>query len=153
MIRNEQEYREASERLEAERSRLEKHRKHLIESGLKKSELKRAMDPLVSFHEQLREEVQHYENLKRGKFPNLQNLKGLGVLLVSLRIASGMSQRDLAAKLEVHESQVSRDERNEYHGITVERAIKILEALGVRLQTTVVEAPLGVEAVEALGLP
>jgi ribosome-binding protein aMBF1 (putative translation factor) len=149
MIRNEQEYREASERLEAERTRLEKHRQHLVESGLKKSELKRAMDPLISFHEQLREEVEHYENLKRGKFPNLQNLKGLGVLLVSLRIASGMSQRDLAAKLQVHESQVSRDERNEYHGITVERAIKILEALGVRLQTTVVEAPLGVETVEA----
>jgi hypothetical protein len=144
MIRSEQEYKEASERLEAERTRLQQHRQHLIESGLKKSELKRAMAPLISFHEQLREEVEHYENLKRGKFPNLQNLRGLGVLLVSLRIASGMSQRDLAAKLEVHESQVSRDERNEYHGVTVERAIKILEALGVRLQTTVVEAPLGV---------
>ncbi len=148
MIRNEQEYKEASERLEAERARLEQHREHLVASGLKKSELKRAMDPLISFHEQLREEVEHYENLKRGKFPNLQNLKGLGVLLVSLRIARGMSQRELAAKLEVHESQVSRDERNEYHGITVERAIKILEALGVKLQTTVVEAPLGVEVSE-----
>ncbi|MEI7462610.1 MAG: helix-turn-helix transcriptional regulator [Pirellula sp.] len=145
MIRNEQEYKEASERLEAENARLKQHREHLIASGLKKAELKRAMDPLISFHEQLREEVEHYENLKRGKFPSLQNLKGLGVLLVSLRIAQGMSQRELAAKLEVHESQVSRDERNEYHGITLERAIKILEALGVKLHTTVVEAPLGVE--------
>ena len=53
-----------------------------------------------------------------------------------------------AAKLGVHESQVSRDERNEYHGITVERAIKILDTLGVKLQTSVVEAPLGVEADE-----
>ncbi|MEQ1902613.1 MAG: helix-turn-helix transcriptional regulator [Pirellulaceae bacterium] len=148
MIRNEQEYQEASKRLEAERARLEQHREHLINSGLKKSEIKRVMDPLVSFHEQLREEVEHYENLKRGKFPNLQNLKGLGVLLVSLRIARGMSQRELATKLEVHESQVSRDERNEYHGITVDRAIKILDALGVKLQTSVVEAPLGMEADE-----
>lgn len=145
MIRNEQEYQEASKRLEAERVRLDLHREQLSKSGLKKSELKRVMDPLTSFHEQLREEVKHYENLKRGKFPNLQNLKGLGVLLVSLRIARGMSQRELAAKLEVHESQVSRDERNEYHGITVDRAIKILDALGVKLQTSVVEAPLGVE--------
>ena len=87
MIRNEQEYQEASMRLEAERARLDQHRKQLSQSGLKKAELKRVMDPLVSFHEQLREEVEHYENLKRGKFPNLQNLKGLGVLLVSLRIA------------------------------------------------------------------
>jgi hypothetical protein len=31
------------------------------------------------------------------------------------------------------ESQVSRDERNEYHGITVERVSRILDALGVQL--------------------
>lgn len=148
MIRNEQEYQEASQRLEAERARLDQHREHLASSGLKKQELKRAMEPLISFHEQLHEEVEHYENLKRGKFPNLQNLKGLGVLLVSLRIARGMSQRELAAKLDVHESQVSRDERNEYHGITVDRAVKTLDALGVKLQTSVVDAPLGIEADE-----
>lgn len=148
MIRNEQEYLEASRRLEAERVRLDQHRAHLAKSGLKKSELKRVMDPLIAFHDQLREEVEHYENLKRGKFPSLQNLKGLGGLLVSLRIARGMSQRELATKLEVHESQVSRDERNEYHGITVERAIRILDSLGVKLQTSVVEAPLGVEPQE-----
>ena len=33
----------------------------------------------------------------------------------------------------VHESQVSRDERNEYHGITVDRASRILDALHVHL--------------------
>lgn len=148
MIRNEQEYREAVNRLTDEKKRLDQHRKRLLDGGMQAGGVKRVMDPLISFHAQLREEVEYYENLKRGKFPNLQNLKGLGVLLVSLRIARGMSQRELAAKLEVHESQVSRDERNEYHGITVERAIKILEALGVQLQTTVIEAPLGVEASE-----
>jgi hypothetical protein len=35
----------------------------------------------------------------------------------------------------VHESQVSRDERNEYHGVTVERASRILDAMGVRLRS------------------
>ncbi|HBJ33212.1 MAG TPA: transcriptional regulator [Planctomycetaceae bacterium] len=146
MIRNEQEYREAVARLAAEKKRFDEHRQRLIDDGVKAAGVERVMAPLISFHEQLREEVEHYENLKRRKFPNLQNLKGLGVLLVSLRIASGMSQRELAAKLEVHESQVSRDERNEYHGVTVDRAIKILDALGLKLQTSVVEAPLGTEA-------
>lgn len=47
------------------------------------------------------------------------------------------SQRDLAARLGVHESQVSRDERNEYHGITLERAGRVLDALKVKLQTEV----------------
>ena len=70
--------------------------------------------------------------------PNeLENLRGLGHLLISLRIAQGISQRELAKRLDVHESQVSRDERNEYFGNTLERAIKISDALSVRLHTTV----------------
>ena len=36
---------------------------------------------------------------------------------------------------DVNESQVSRDERNEYHGITVDRASRILDALGVSLKS------------------
>jgi len=35
-------------------------------------------------------------------------------MLAALRIARGVSQRDLAGRLGVHESQVSRDKRNEY---------------------------------------
>jgi hypothetical protein len=37
----------------------------------------------------------------------------------------------------MHESQVSRDERNEYFGIALERAVKVLDALNVRFQTKV----------------
>jgi ribosome-binding protein aMBF1 (putative translation factor) len=92
---------------------------------------------MESFHLQLQEEVESYERLKRGEFEELKNLRGLGHLLISLRIAKGISQRDLAARLGVHESQVSRDERNEYHGITLERAGRILDALKVTLHTKV----------------
>ena len=48
-----------------------------------------------------------------------------------------ISQRELAKRLNVHESQVSRDERNEYFGVSVERAVKVLDALGVRLRTRI----------------
>ena len=146
MIRNEQEYREAVERLAAEKSRLEEHRRRLIDADLNKEEVKRVMDPMLSFHEQLKEEVAHYERLKRGNFQELENLEGLGQLLVSLRIAQNISQRELAKRLDVHETSVSRDERNEYHGITLERAIKILKALDVRLETRVVAAPVSRES-------
>ena len=91
---------------------------------------------------QLKEEVESYERLKRSEFGELKNLRGLGHLLVSLRISRGMSQRDLAKKLEVHESQISRDERNEYHGVSIDRANKVLEALGVQLSTTVELEPI-----------
>jgi ribosome-binding protein aMBF1 (putative translation factor) len=142
MIRNEREYQEAVERLKAEQQRLDKHRASLVAEGLDEPAVKNLMDPMESFHLQLKEEVEGYERLKRGEFAELTNLRGLGHLLVSLRIARGMSQRELANLLEVHESQVSRDERNEYHGISIERATKILEALGVQLRTHIELQPL-----------
>jgi ribosome-binding protein aMBF1 (putative translation factor) len=142
MIRNETEYKEAVARLAEERKRLGEHRERLRETALTEEEIKRVIDPMESFHLQLKEEVESYERLKRGEFDELENLRGLGHLLIALRIAKGISQRELAKRLDVHESQVSRDERNEYFGMTLERAVKILEALKVRLTTTVEAEPL-----------
>lgn len=135
MIRNESEYQEARRRLQEESARLKDHKVHLERMGLSPSEVKRAIDPLHSFHDQLAEEVESYERLLRGDIAKIMNLHGLGHALVALRIAFGLTQRELASRLEVHESQVSRDERNEYHNITVERASRILDALGVRMQS------------------
>src|SRR5437867_13173231 len=126
MIRSEAEYQEAVRRLEAEHARLQTEAERLAAQGLSSDEVKRATEPLRSFHEQLAEEVESYERLKRGDLGEISNLHGLGRLLVGARIALGWSQRELADALGVHESQVSRDERNEYGGITVERASRIL---------------------------
>jgi len=137
MIRSDQEYQVAVEKLKSEEQTLKAHQKQLSEEGLTAAQIKRAMDPLRSFAMQLREEVEYYENLRRGVFPELSNFSGLGQLLVALRIAKGMSQTDLAEALGVNKSAVSRDEKNEYHGVTVERAHRVLEALGVNLVTQV----------------
>ncbi len=131
MIKNDREYARAVERVSAEKARLTQHRKRLREHGLTGARLKRALDPLRTVHLQLVEEVETYERLKRGEFGEVEGLGGLGRQLVALRIAQGLSQRALADRLGVHESQVSRDERNDYHGITVDRAARVLEALGI----------------------
>jgi ribosome-binding protein aMBF1 (putative translation factor) len=141
MIRSESEYQEAVKRLSEEQKRLVEHRARLKETGLTDEEIKRVIDPMESFYLQFKEEVDSYERLKRGEFEELDNLRGLGHLLIALRIAQGVSQRELAKRLEVHESQVSRDERNEYFGVTLERAGRILEALNVRLRTRVEVEP------------
>ena len=137
MIRTEQEYQEARARLAEEKKRIAAQKAALKQLGLKSDEIKRALDPSQSFHAQLEEEVESYERLKRGEFDEILNLDGIGQLLVSLRIARGLTQRELAERLGVHESQVSRDERNEYHGVTLERATRILNALGVELHSRV----------------
>ena len=137
MIRNEAEYQEAVERVKDEAQRIRQQEKQLKEMDLGKEEIKRVLDPVRSFHEQLKEEVQSYERLKRGEFEEVRNFEGMGRLFVALRISQGITQRELAERLGVHESQVSRDERNEYHGITLERAGRLLDALGADTRTAV----------------
>lgn len=135
MIRTEKEYRVAVERLRHEREFIEAEEAKLRESGLKPSELQNVLEPMRTFHQELVEEIQLYERLRNGDMEPVVavwrgGLRYVGALLIYLRIARGITQRDLAAKLGVDESSVSRDEHNEYHGVRVERATKILEALG-----------------------
>lgn len=135
MIRNDPEYGKAVQRIMDEEKRIEAHRNALTKEGLTSEQIKRALDPILSFHFQLKEEVESYERLKRGDLGELSNLHGLGITLIGLRIALGLSQREFAKRLGVGETQVSRDERNEYHGITVDRATQILDALGVTMHS------------------
>jgi DNA-binding Xre family transcriptional regulator len=141
MIRSEREYQEALHRFTRDEQFLEAEREALLARGLAPEEIEKALEPAVSFHLQLRDELDWYERVQRGDFDALQNLVGLGQLLIALRISKGITQKELAERLGVSEAQVSRDERNEYHGITVERASRILTALGARLTTQVVQEP------------
>lgn len=142
MIRNETEYQQALGRIDAERQRFAAHAEAWKLQGFTDEQIVRLKEPLESFHLQLVEEVESYERLKRGQFAEFENLQGLGQVLIGVRIARGMTQRQLARKLGVDESMVSRDERNEYHGVTVERAMKVLDALGGRLMTRVEVEPI-----------
>lgn len=141
MICSEAEYHEAVERLKVESARHQDHEVELNRMGLDHDEVARAMGPLRSLALQLQEEVESYERARRWDLGEIGNLHGLGRTLVALRIALGLTQQQLAHCLGVDESQVVRDERNEYHGITVERVSRILDALGVTL-TSVFQSPL-----------
>jgi len=137
MIRTESEYKEAVKRLQNDRTVIQKQKQELLKLNLKPEEIKRAMDPTLSFHEQLKEEVEWYERVKRGDFGILSSLRKIGRLLIALRISSGLTQKELAKLLSVPEPQISRDERNEYHGISVERAARILDIFRAHTETRV----------------
>src|SRR5580765_7556944 len=104
MIRTESDYRTAVKTLALEKKRFPLHEEHFRKQGLTRAEVKKAMEPLRTFHAKLVEEVEFYERLKRGELYDLENLHGLGQLLVSLRIARGLSQRELAKRLGVDEA-------------------------------------------------
>jgi ribosome-binding protein aMBF1 (putative translation factor) len=142
VIRNEREYKEALSRLEKDREVMEAQRQALVERELSEEEVQRALGPMLSFHAQLEEEIEWYERVRRREFTVSHDVRDIGRTLVALRIANGLSQRELAERLEVSEAQVSRDERNEYHGITIERAQRVLEAMGESLRIQVEDKPL-----------
>lgn len=137
MIKTEKEYLESKKRLEKEFESIEEHQSKMREAGMTDDQIRLATDPLLSFAFQLKEEVEEYEKLKSGRFDVLENLNGIGRMLVALRVFKGIKQKDLAKKLGVTEAQVSRDERNEYYGASVDKIQKVLTALDVTLKSEI----------------
>ena len=133
MIRNETEYQATQALLVEQQAGLSGYKARLESSGATEEEIQRSLEPTESFHRQLKEDVDSYERLERGGGGAPANRNGLGQLLISLRVSQGLTQRELANRISVEESRVSRDERNEYFGITLDRATKILEALNVKI--------------------
>lgn len=60
--------------------------------------------------ETLQEEIKEYERLQRSKKPRLKldQVKELPQTLIRARISSGLSQRELAARLGLTEQQIHR---------------------------------------------
>jgi ribosome-binding protein aMBF1 (putative translation factor) len=142
VIRSEKEYRDALEWLGQDEEVLALQKEKLEGLGLSEEEVRWALEPMLSFRAQLEEEVEWYERVRRRDFGIIRDLSAVGTLLIALRLANGLSQRELADKLGVSEAQVSRDERNEYHGITVDRAQKVLDAMNETLTSRVEDKPL-----------
>lgn len=134
MIRSDAEYHDARNTIARIRQNIDDAREELAAEGLTHQQIEEEVNPLEIICAQLREKVEGYDRARAGQFETLTSLNHVGRLLIAARIASGLSQRALAERLGVSEPAVSRDERNDYHGITLDRAQRILDALGVGLE-------------------
>ena len=130
MIRNEKEYEATTRRIADADRALAAQRAALEAAGFAPDEVRRGLEPVEAMRAGLLEELAWYERTRAGDVGVLTGIARIGELLIAARIAAGVSQRDLAERLGVSEAQVSRDERNEYHGVTVERAQRVMDALG-----------------------
>lgn len=137
MIRNELEHKEMLKRIEEDRTFIAQQRASLEAMGLPTEDVEYGLGPMLSFHAQLREEVDWYERVKRGEIGPVSRMTQVGQLLIAARIALSLSQKELAGRLGVSEAQVSKDERNEYHGISVEKADRVIQALGAKTCTSI----------------
>lgn len=91
-------------------------------------------DALVSQIADIDAEISEYEMLKAGRasFTERFSLAELPRVLIQARIAKGLSQTDLATKLDMKPQQIQRYEATDYMGASLARLIEISELLGVR---------------------
>lgn len=86
----------------------------------------------------LRRNLQHYEDLLEGR---VRHGPGGPAALVEARIASHISQRELADQLGVDEEQVEAWEGNDYDLVSAEQLSQVAEALGIGLDGPVSYLP------------
>lgn len=154
MIRTEKEYKTALQKLRQNEEALKQQQEYLQSMNLSDEQIELALSPLQSFYHQLQQEVKGYERIKNRDWEfidQLANLQHIGQFFIALRIAYGLSQRDFAKLLGVSEPQVSKDEKNEYHGISLERVIRIFEIL--RVHTTHLQPDKNLHREDLLGNP
>ncbi len=140
MIRSEQEYREAKSRLVETEQLLQEQANRLREIGVQSEDLHRAMAPSSANLARMRDELHAFEEARRGRLREVTRLSDIGRLLIGARISRGMSQRELARRLGVAESSVSRDEKNQYKGISTARAERVFDALGINVKIAAVNS-------------
>ncbi|WP_150274858.1 helix-turn-helix domain-containing protein [Paenibacillus tepidiphilus] len=143
MIKNETAYQKAQEKLKQDKDFILREKMRFTEMGLTDEQIEMAIEPLLSFHEQLKKEVEYYEKIKRGSFNPIYKFTDIGKNLIAFRIYINMTQAELARRLEVSEAQVSRDERNEYYGATAEKIEAVMNAMGMRATIKIEDAGLG----------
>lgn len=90
--------------------------------------------------EELQEQLAEYEALRNGRITVLElgSLKELPEALIRARIASGLSQKELAERLGMKEQQFQRWEATRYAGVSLDRIQAVAEALGAKIREEVI---------------
>lgn len=94
---------------------------------------------LESQLQELREEIAEYEALRSGQVTawELDSLKDLPDALIRARIASGLTQKELAARLGLKEQQIQRYEATRYADVSLKRIHEVATSLGLKIKERV----------------
>lgn len=86
--------------------------------------------------EVLEKEVAEYDMIKSGgiTFAKTFSFDQLPDVLIKARIASGMTQTDLATQLNLKPQQIQRYESSEYRGTSLARLVEVARVLGVTVE-------------------
>ncbi|MGD8836985.1 MAG: helix-turn-helix transcriptional regulator [Desulfobacteraceae bacterium] len=82
---------------------------------------------------ELKDQLKEYEKIQNAKSLDY-SLENLPSVLIKARVALGWTQGKLAKKLNVDPRQIQRYEKTNYSSVSLERAIEILQVMGIDLK-------------------
>lgn len=93
--------------------------------------IKAQADAMQSQLESLHRELREYDELKAGNIPapDLGYIETVPQDLIRARVASGLSQKELAKRLGMPEQQIQRYEATEYESVSFARILEIADVL------------------------
>lgn len=108
----------------------------LIKEGFDPILIKAQRSALESQLRTLTSELENYEALKSGRVRNFStnSISNLGHKFIEARIAQGLTQAALAARLDMKEQQIQRYEKEHYSSASLERLAEVADALDVEFQ-------------------
>ncbi len=142
MLRNDAEWKNSLEVLRALREQEVQLRAIMADSDETPARVELAVCGFRNKADDLEHEVRVYERLRAGDLTAVPHFAAddRAKALVCLRIVRGWTQRELAHALGVSEAAVSRDENNEYRGVSLAKYARVLAALGFAEQALYTQA-------------
>jgi ribosome-binding protein aMBF1 (putative translation factor) len=133
MIKNEREYRitkAQTKKFEQALAQLPKGRS--MGKGVHPRLAKAQKDALQSQLDSLNKQIKDYERLRRrgGKALDVTSIEKLPQNLIRARIAAGLTQKELAARIGIKEQQVQRYEATNYASASLARVLQVARVLG-----------------------
>ncbi len=140
MIRNERQYNITKAQIKKFESAIDELKNSSLASDSnQKIRYQAHLDSLSSQFEELSEEIEEYDQLKKGEIKRLELPFGeLPDALIKARIVRGLTQEQLAERLGVKPQQVQRDEANKYANASFTKILEIQRVLNIEIREEVI---------------
>lgn len=131
MIKNERQYRITRSRADEVRSAIAELQRAPLPDGLQPEMRDLQIDALHSTLADLETELADYDALHDATLIEATGIDQLPVALIRARIASGLTQRELAERVGLAEQAIQRYEASNYTGASFARLVQIADALNL----------------------
>ena len=129
MIKNERQYRITRSRADEVRNTIGELQRTALPEGLQPEMRELQLDALRGTLGDLEAELAEYDALHDATLIEATGIEQLPTALIRARIACGLTQRQLAERIGLHEQAIQRYEAADYFGVSFARLVEIANAL------------------------